>query len=313
MCRYRIPALAGLLACLAIPATGQETVIPIWPGAAPGSEKWTRKEGTTAFGNEPRVRNVVRPTLTAFLPKTGNGNGTAIIVAPGGGFRFLSWESEGTKVARWLSDRGVAAFVLKYRLVDTGATDAEFQKRIQEMFRTLSRPAAGNTSGRGPLDDPETTQVMAMAAEDGRQAIRVVRRRASEWGIAPDRIGIIGFSAGGMVADEAALRHDAESRPNFVGAIYGAPFGEFTVPQDAPPLFILCADDDALVARGSARLYAKWKEAGKPAELHIFAKGGHGFGMNHQGLPVDHWIEQFRDWLGGQGFMKPARPVQTSK
>src|SRR5262249_57153862 len=102
----------------------------------------------------PRVRTVVRPTLTAFLPKPGIGNGTAIVVAPGGGYRFLSWESEGAKVAQWLSDRGVVAFVLKYRLVDTGATDAEFQKRIQELFRKISRPAAGDTSGRGALDDP---------------------------------------------------------------------------------------------------------------------------------------------------------------
>src|SRR5207253_10679473 len=144
-------------------------------------------------------------------------------------------------------DRGVAAFVLKYRLVDTGATDEEFQKRVQELFSSLSRPDPGDRPESGPLGDPKTREVIAMAAEDGRQAIRVVRRRASEWGIAPDRIGIMGFSAGGMVADDAALHHDAESRPNFVGAIYGAPMGEFTVPQDAPPLFILCADDDQLM------------------------------------------------------------------
>jgi acetyl esterase/lipase len=295
-------AVLVLLFSLAGRAHAEEMVIPIWPGAAPGSEKWTRTEAITVFGNEPRVRNVVRPTLTAFLPKPGTDKGTAIIVAPGGGFRFLSWESEGTKVAQWLSERGVAAFVLKYRLVDTGATDAEFQKALQALFSGLSRPGAVERPGSGPLSDPETAEVIRMAGEDGRQAIRVVRRRASEWGIAPDRIGIMGFSAGGIVAAAAALHHDAESRPNFVGAIYGAPSGDYAVPQDAPPLFILCADDDQLMSRGCARLYSKWKEAGKPAEIHIFAKGGHGFGMNHQG----HWIEQFRDWLAGQGLMKPA-------
>lgn len=300
-------AVAALVS-LTMPGRAQETVIPVWPGDAPGSEKWTRKEVTfVGFGNQPMVRNVVHPTLTAFLPKQGAGNGTAVVIAPGGGFRFLSWKSEGTKVAQWLSERGVAAFVLKYRLVDTGATEEEFQKRIQEMFRALSQPSAGNKPGSSPLSDAETTQVIAMAGEDGRQAVKVVRQRAAEWGIAPDRIGIMGFSAGGIVADEVALHHDVESRPCFVGAIYGAPFGDFTVPQDAPPLFILCADDDQLAARGSARLYSKWKEVGKSAELHVYSKGGHGFGMNKQGLPVDRWIERFGDWLNAQGLLKPAK------
>jgi acetyl esterase/lipase len=300
--------IAGVAACLSVvmPARAQEKVIPIWPGAAPGSEKWARQEATTAFGNEPRVRNVVRPTLTPFLPKQGAGNGTAVIVAPGGGFRFLSWESEGTKVAQWLSECGIAAFVLKYRLVDTGATDEEFRQRLQAMMRLLSRPGAGESAG-GLLDDAETKQVIEMAAEDGRQALRVLRRRASEWGLAPDHIGIMGFSAGSMVATQAALQHDADSRPNFVGAIYGPTFGEYTVPADAPPLFILCADDDQLAARGSARLYTKWKESGKSAELHIYSKGGHGFGMNKRGLPVDSWIERFGQWLDVQGLMKPVR------
>ena len=282
----------------------QEKVIPIWPRDVPGSEKWTRQEATTAFGNEPRVRNVVRPTLTPFLPK--QGNGTAVIVAPGGGFRFLSWESEGTKVAQWLSERGIAAFVLKYRLVDTGATDEEFRQRIQAMMQMLSRPNIGERPS-GPLDDAETKQIIAMAAEDGRQALRVLRRRAAEWNIAPDRVGIMGFSAGSMVATQAALQHDADSRPNFVGAIYGPMMGEYTVPADAPSLFILCADDDQIAARGSAHLYTKWKEAGKTAELHIYSKGGHGFGLNKRGLPVDTWIERFGQWLEVQGLMKPAR------
>jgi acetyl esterase/lipase len=173
--------------------------------------------------------------------------------------------------------------------------------------RAASRRPADNKPGSSPLDDPETAQVLPMAAEDGRQAIRVVRRRAAEWGVAPDRIGIMGFSAGGIVADEATLHHEADSRPSFVGVIYGAPFGDFTVPQDAPPLFILCADDDQLAARNSARLYLRWKEAGKSSELHIYSKGGHGFGMRKSGLPVDHWIERFGEWLDTQGLMKPAR------
>ncbi len=308
--------LTGCLLLTISPVRAQQPVVkpdaddpaqpfPVWQGDAPGSEKWTRTEVTFAgFGNQPMVRNVVRPTLTPYLPKAGTGNGSAVVIAPGGGFRFLSWESEGTKVAQWLSERGVAAFVLKYRLVDTGATDAEFQKRLQEMFQKLSKPGVGEKPG-GPLDDLETAAVVAMASEDGRQAIKVLRRRAGEWGVAKDRIGIMGFSAGGMVASAVALQHDAESRPNFVGAIYGAPFDAVTAPQDAPPLFILCADDDPLAASNCARLYLTWKGAGKSSELHIYAKGGHGFGMNKQGLPVDSWIERFGSWLDAQGLLKP--------
>ncbi len=160
--RYAI--LAGLLS-LAMPGRAQEQVISIWPGDAPGSEKWTRKEVTfVGFGNQQMVRNVVRPTLTAFLPKQGAGNGTAVVIGPGGGFRFLSWENEGTKVAQWLRDRGVAAFVLKYRLVDTGATQAEFQKSLEELFRNIGRVSSGDKPGSNPLDDPETKQVIEMAA-----------------------------------------------------------------------------------------------------------------------------------------------------
>jgi acetyl esterase/lipase len=292
----------ALLLSLAPAAHAQDRVIPIWPGVAPGSENWTQKEAEYRTPQGQRwVRNVVKPSITVFLPSKAKATGTAIIVCPGGGFRFLSWESEGTEVARWLVDHGVAALVLKYRLVDTGATDAQFQNALQALFSSISRPRdekGASTADLGAANVPE------LAAEDGRQAIRVVRRHAAEWGIAPDRIGILGFSAGAMVTDEVALRHDTGSRPNFAVRIYGPVFGEVPVPADAPPLFILCADNDPLAASSSARLYLAWKAAGKPAELHIYAKGGHGFGMNKQGLPVDHWIDGFGDWLQAQGLMK---------
>jgi acetyl esterase/lipase len=244
------------------------------------------------------VRNVVSPTLTAFLPERSKANGTAIIICPGGAFRFLSWQNEGTDVAEWLRARGVSAFVLKYRLVDMGATEAEFQKRLDEFFR----PKAQDKNKR----DANADAVPKLAAEDGRQAIRVVRKRASEWGIDPDRIGILGFSAGGVVTYESALHYDADSRPSFAAPIYGPPSDPFTVPADAPPIFILCADDDRSAATRSANLYAAWTAAGKSAELHVYSKGGHGFGMRKQGLPVDAWIERFGDWLAVQGLLKPA-------
>lgn len=269
---------------------------PIWPGVAPGSEGWTRKELNTGSGGRKLVRNVVRPTLTPFPPKQGTANGTAIVIAPGGGFRFLSWESEGTKVAEWLSERGVTAFVLKYRLVDTGLTDADLQKSIQELVQSMRNPG-------GPLEHPQTKQVAELAAEDGRQAIRTVRQQAGKWKIDPKRVGIMGFSAGAVVATRVGIRHDADSRPDFVGAIYGAPMGDYTVPADAPPMFVLFAKDDPIAAQATD-LHKKWKDAGKPAELVTFETGGHGFGMSKRGQPTDDWIEKFWKWLAAQGYAR---------
>ena len=259
--------------------------LAIWPGIAPGSEKWTRKELITGSSDRRMVRSVVRPTLTPFLPKPGTANGTAVVIAPGGAFRFLSWDNEGTKVAEWLSERGVTAFVLKYRLVDTGSTDADFQKSMQELFRSMQEPG-------GPFEHPETKQVAEMAAEDGRQAIRVVRQQAAKWGVKSNRVGIMGFSAGAVVATRVGIRHDADSRPDFVGAIYGAPMRDYTVPADVPPLFVLFAKDDGIGVQAT-ELHEKWKDAGKPAELVAFERGGHGFGMSKRGQPTDDWIERF--------------------
>jgi acetyl esterase/lipase len=300
----------GILAVvLALPTIcrAQEQVIPVWPGAAPGSESWTQKEETTtlppmAAGGQ-LIRNVTQPTLTVFPPDPSKANGTAVIVCPGGGFHFLSWESEGTEVAKWLSTHGVAAFVLKYRLVDTGPTAEDFRKAVMALFNPPA--SAGRPAGGDGL--PESMRkVTPLAVADGRQAMKLVRQRASEWGIAPDRIGIMGFSAGGIVTMGVVMEHDADSRPNFAAPIYGAGLAEGAAnPPEATPLFILCAANDPIAAAGSVATYAKWKTAGYSVELHMYSKGGHGFGMNKQGLPTDHWIERFGDWLAAQGFMKP--------
>lgn len=300
--------LVVALASLAMTASAQQPVIPVWPGAAPGSETWKQKEVEYLDpGRRKMVRNVVQPTLTAYLPERSRASGTAVIVCPGGGFHFLSWDSEGTEVAKWLQERGVAAFVLKYRLLDTGATEAEFQKRVQELFRSINRRMSNKETAARPVEDIERLKIVSLAAADGRQAVKVVRQRAAEWGIAPDRIGILGFSAGGMVTMGVVMEHTSESRPNFAAPIYGGTTGNAPVPADAPPLFILVAHDDGLAAASSVKLYSDWRAANKTAELHIYSKGGHGFGMNKRGLPVDTWIERFGDWLQTQGLLKPAR------
>ncbi|HXN51485.1 MAG TPA: alpha/beta hydrolase [Candidatus Acidoferrum sp.] len=264
-------------------------VIPLWPAAAPGSESWDYPE-TDAIGphdNVRRVSNVTHPTLTVYFPDSSAATRTAIIICPGGGFRWLSIDNEGGDVARRLNSFGVTAIVLKYRVVRTGDVDEGGTAKMAERRKT----------------------VIPLAIADGQQAIRVVRAHATEWGIAPDRIGIIGFSAGGYVTAAVALQFDAKSRPSFAAPIYPGTPEDVTPAADAPPLFLVHADDDKTVSpmENSIRLYAAWKKAGLPAEMHIYAQGGHGFGMRKRGLPVDSWIERFRDWLAALGLLEGAR------
>lgn len=304
-------AWATLLAVgLAAPAQEQQTpeaktdpprIIPVWPKAAPGSETWTQREVEhhDAWLRVKVVRNVVRPTLTAFLPERSKANGTAVILCPGGGFLFLCCEDEGTPVAERLRARGVAAFVLKHRLIDTGPTEAAFH---QALLRAALRKAleAGRTTGDRPVLPEDVRKFSALAVADGRQAIRVVRAHGGAWGIRPDRIGIVGFSSGGVVATGVATGSDAASRPNFAASLYGPVLDSVKVPKDAPPLFIACASDDPPVpSQDSIRLYSAWKAAGKSAELHVYANASHG-------LPLDTWIGRFGAWLDQQGFRTSA-------
>jgi len=272
----------------------QPEVIPLWPGDPPGSEDWNQQE-QEIFAPPPisfrSVRNVTQPTLTAFLPHPSKATGTAVIICPGGGFHALAIDHEGRDVARWLNARGVAAFVLKYRLLATEVRDEDFERQFQE-----------NLSDRNKIREV-TKQIGPLAIADGQQAVKIVRKRASEWGLAPNRIGIMGFSAGGRVTAGVALEHDAQSRPNFAAPIYGALWEDITVPADAPPLFMALANDDELAVEPGLALYSAWRAAGHPVELHIYAQGGHGFGMRKQGLPADHWIDRFGEWLQIQGFL----------
>jgi len=240
------------------------------------------------------ARNVSRPTLTAFLPDPAVATGTAVIVCPGGAFHFLSMDSEGVDAARWLASRGVAAFVLKYRLIPTPEPLEDFMAQVERAF--TDREWMRGMSHRHAT----------LAIADGRQAMTVVRQRAAEWGISPDRIGILGFSAGGRVTAGVSLEHDESSRPDFAAAIYGALWEDLAVPADAPPLFVAVANNDELAADHCVDLFSAWRSAGHPDELHVFADGGHGFGMKEQGLPSDRWIDLFGEWLRAQGLLDPT-------
>lgn len=269
-------AFTFLMACSA-----NSQVVNIWPGVAPGSENWTQKERTadnTPIGTV--VFNVVTPTLTAYLPERTKATGCGVIIAPGGAFVALAIDLEGNNVARWLQEKGIAAFVLKYRIME----------KRQEGIPAMNMDEAGK-----------------YGIADGIQALKVVRQHAAEWGLSPDRVGFMGFSAGAMVASGALLQKEAAGRPNFAALIYGGPFGVMpAIPAKLPPMFLAWAQDDALALEPVVKFYEGLKSAGHKPEVHIFSAGGHGFGMRKQGTSSDHWIDAFYYWLEAQGFTKPA-------
>jgi acetyl esterase/lipase len=295
----------ALAMALTAAAHAQQPVIPLYPGVAPGSENAKQKE--VSFVNpdqQTRIRNVTQPTLIAYLPARGKANGTAIIVAPGGGFMHLSMEKEGADMARWLQARGVAAFVLKYRLIDSG-TEEEYRERAAAMYRaTAANAGPPPAPATPPTPNPARQQAVEFAIADGQQAIKLVRQRAAEWGIDPQRVGLMGFSAGGMLTMGVVMKNDPASRPNFAAPIYGGNTNGVAVAKDAPPLFIAVASDDPVASVSSAKLFLDWKAAGRIAELHIYAQGGHGFGLLKRGLPVDGWVDRFGEWLNMQGLLK---------
>jgi acetyl esterase/lipase len=205
----------------------------------------------------------------------------------------------------------VTAFVLKYRLVHTPEDEAEMTTYLQNLTKRLT---SGDTRSENPPNyDDATKAALTIAEEDGRQAIRYVRQHAAEWSLDPHRIGIAGFSAGGGVVMGPVMQHDAASRPDFAAPIYAAYRSATPVPDDAPPLFIVIADDDKLISpNSSARLFMAWHAAGKPAELHVFRRGDHGFGMKKTGRPVDRWIDLFYAWMDNAGFLKPSTQTASA-
>ncbi len=265
-------------------AAAEPIIVPLYPGVAPGSETWNWPETEQpATDGIRRIANVTHPVLMVYLPDKSKANGTGVIVSPGGGWRILAISHEGEDVARWLNDLGVAAIVLKYRVMRTGDVG---EKNKEEAARRRK-------------------EAMAMCIADGLAAVKLVRSRAAEWGIAKDRIGIMGFSAGGYLTAGVALQGNGKSRPDFAAPIYPAVPEEITPPSNAPPLFLVHADDDKTVppVRTSIRLYEAWKQVGAPVELHIYNSGGHGFGMRKLNLPVDSWTARMRDWMEARGLL----------
>ncbi len=278
----------------------QET-IRLYEGKAPGSENWTHQEKSSSFpGGGTIVQDVVDPTITAYLPDPSIANGAAVIVCPGGAFRMLSIDGEGANTAHWLNEHGFAAFVLKYRLYKDGSVRGAGMPKMPLSEIKLSLK---NANANPAPDNQKLNNVIRMATDDGQQAIRIVRRNAKKWNINPDKVGIMGFSAGGGVALGSALLDDPEGHPAFIATLYGPSMVDVHVPENAPPLFIAVAANHKPVSQGCVALYNVWNEAGKSAELHIFSKGTGGFGIKPQGLPSDAWPDLFLKWIKGEGFI----------
>ncbi len=279
----------GCLAASLLSASAADTPreILLWPNGAPGSENDTNAETMRidlASGNHV-FTYVHSPSITAYLPSRRKATGAAVVIAPGGGHREIWIDHEGYNVARWLSDHGVAAFVLKYRL--SKATNSTY---------TIDRDELG----------------------DMQRALRLVRSRADEWKINPQHLGVMGFSAGGELAflagmhpndgmtDAADPIQSQSCRPDFEALIYPGNLPRIIITTNSPPAFLVCgANDRPDISEGLPNVYLQFKKEKVPVELHIYSGVGHGFGLRPSNSgAVAKWPDLFDEWLGQNGFLK---------
>jgi acetyl esterase/lipase len=297
----RFGILPALFLC-AVPASAQQA--PIYPMDPPaeqnaialdtgGVEGQTLKESWFRQWGDPMARNISSATVTPFLPDPGKANGAAVIVAPGGAFLWLSMGNEGWEVAEALADRGIAAFVLKYRLRPTPERLEDFETTMKELFSGLDDGSDGRPSR------PERP-IPADQIEDVEAAFALIVERADEWGVDPQRVGMIGFSAGAS-ATMATTLHSDKVDFAFIGPIYSG-MQAVEVPEGAPPMFVVIAADDFLFG-GKFGLIKSWYEAGRPVEFHLYQNGGHGFGLGNPDRTSNRWLDAFIHWLDVNGFL----------
>ncbi|NND06481.1 MAG: alpha/beta hydrolase fold domain-containing protein [Saprospiraceae bacterium] len=262
--------------------------IPLGTGGVdnqPAHETWFRQWG------DPMARNISTATLTPYLPEPNKANGAAVIVAPGGGFRWLSMGNEGWEVAEALAKQGIAAFVLKYRLHPT-------QESLDDFKAWMNRPrvaltgSSDTSQGATPPRPPQLD--LSDQLQDAEAAYAMIAKRAEEWGVDTNRIGMIGFSAGAGLTMHSTL-HSETMDLAFIGPIYGG-MGPVEVPKNAPPMFNVIATDDFLF-RGQFGVIDSWYKAGRPVEFHLYQNGGHGFGLGNPSRTSNRWFDAFIHWL----------------
>jgi acetyl esterase/lipase len=305
-----------LLAAFAVPrAAFTQTAAPqeirLWPGKAPGTEAWTVAEtNTTSPAGDRTIANVSDPSMTVFLPSPAVATGAAVVVAPGGALRALAWDSEGIKVAQWLNSKGIAALVLKYRTLQSSAGGARGRGGLPQGLANTGAARVEleirNANANPEPGNAALAEVLRMGIADAQQALRLARRNAAEWRIDPARVGIMGFSAGGGIAVGTVLAERSDASPDFLVSVYGPALQDVIVPAHAPPLFIAVGSTHFNVTNGCLALFAAWKSAGKPAEIHVYDQVSAGFGMSTRGLPVDTWNVRLYEWM-------VARKIVVSK
>ena len=277
-------------------APAEPNAIPLGTGGVedqPAPETWFRQWG------DPMARNISKATLTPFLPEAGKANGAAVIVAPGGGFRWLSMGNEGWEVAEALAQQGIAAFVLKYRLFPTQESLDDFSAWMNRPRPAPPKPDAASTD-KAP--SPPVQRDLSNPLEDAEAAYAMILENAVEWGVDPQRIGMIGFSAGAGLTLHATL-HSKSMKLAFIGPIYGG-MGAVEVPENAPPMFNVIASDDFLF-RSQFGIIDAWFKAGRPVEFHLYQNGGHGFGLGNPDRTSNRWFEAFTHWLEVNRFLVP--------
>jgi len=288
------------LPCLSVLSSAAEPLtLDVWPGKPPGEVGVIGPE--KILDDKPgqrkviRITNVTRPTISVHRPPKEKDTGAAVVICPGGGYSILAWDLEGEEVAAWLNSIGVTGIVLKYRV-----------------------PRREGQSSGPPMQP----------LQDAQRALSLVRSRAKEWGIDPHRIGMLGFSAGGHLTAAAATNFDRRAyetldaldkvscRPDFAVLVYPAYLitkdgkemaADIRVSKDTPPMFLAHAGDDRVSPENSVRMYLALKQAGVPADLHVFSSGGHGFGLRPSDDPCSTWPQRCADWLRVQGLLRASK------
>jgi|WetSurSiteA1Bulk_404760.scaffolds.fasta_scaffold00348_2 hypothetical protein len=296
--------LAVILASAGVHA---QEVYKIYDGPVPGSEGWTDTEMSVPapWSGNPLVFNVTEPTITVYRPDKAIDTGASMIIAPGGAYIFLTWKEEGTNVAEWFQRHGVTGIVLKYRTVQSGT-----REKIEETFKAIMQPAPRPSNDSAKQNAAGVPQSVVPAApvveptlygDDGRQAIRYVRQHAAELGVNPDKIGLMGFSAGALVTSNVVFIHDEKCRPNLAAFIYGR--GAANTIPDPMPLFMCSPVNDGNPPEGLFTTYQNWKAAGAPSELQFIYDARHGEGLQYNGKEWNEWIDNLYNFMKAVQFI----------
>ena len=281
-------------------------VMNLYNGPAPGTENWKHEEVKT-IDKKGAIHyfNISKPSISVYLPEKSKATGAAMVVCPGGGFMYQSYTDEGLLPAKELTARGIVAVVLKYRtlpfLDDKGNSIEDEQVIVKELAPKLIKAVLEK---RNMTEETAKVPSRHLAFEDADRAVALVRQNAAKWGVNPNKIGIMGFSAGAITSMHQALEHSEAGKPNFVGVIYGGWTSDVKAPADAAPLYMCSPINDVFLPEETFDVMKAWRDAKVPVELHYYSDCSHGFGAQHTGKAVDMWIDGMVNFMKDTGFLQ---------